>query len=56
MPKKEAKKIDFNFLLPKYLVTVSTDSETDRIPENKKLSWEDLKNIKQKIQELNIKI
>ena len=36
MPKKEAKKIDFNFLLPKYLVTVSTESETDRIPENKK--------------------
>ena len=27
-----------------------------RFPENKKFSWEDLKKIKQKIQELNIKI
>ena len=33
---QEDQKIDFNFLLPKYLVTVSTESETDRIPENKK--------------------
>ena len=36
--------ITFN---PSYLI---------RFPENKKFSWEDLKNIKQKIQELNIKI
>ena len=27
-----------------------------RFPENKKYSWEDLKKIKQKIQDLNIKI
>ena len=27
-----------------------------RFPENKKYSWEDLKKIRQKIQELNIKI
>ena len=27
-----------------------------RFPENKKYSWEDLKRIKQKIQDLNIKI
>ncbi len=36
--------ITFN---PSYLI---------RFPENKKFSWEDLKNINQKIQELNIKI
>jgi len=36
--------ITFN---PSYLI---------RFPENKKFSWEDLKNIKKKIQELNIKI
>jgi DNA polymerase len=27
-----------------------------RFPENKKFSWEDLKKIKQKIQDLNIRI
>ena len=36
--------ITFN---PSYLI---------RVPENKKYSWEDLKNIKQKIRSLNIKI
>ena len=36
--------ITFN---PSYLI---------RFPENKKYSWEDLKNIKQKIQDLKIKI
>ena len=36
--------ISFN---PSYLI---------RFPENKKFSWEDLKKLKKKIQELNIKI
>ena len=38
------------------LIVTFNPSYLIRFPENKKFSWEDLKNIKQKIQELNIKI
>ena len=35
MPNNEGKKIDLKLWPPKYLVTVSTDNKTDKIPENK---------------------
>jgi DNA polymerase len=38
------------------LMTTFSPSYLIRFPENKKYSWEDLKKIKKKIQELNIKI
>ena len=38
------------------LIITFSPSYLIRFPENKKYSWEDLKNIKQKIQGLNIKI
>ena len=38
------------------VMTTFSPSYLIRFPENKKFSWEDLKNIKKKIQELNIKI
>jgi DNA polymerase len=44
------KNINYNAIItfnPSYLL---------RIPENKKYSWEDLKKIKQKIKDLNLKI
>jgi len=38
------------------LIITFSPSYLIRFPENKKYSWEDLKKIKKKIQELNIKI
>ena len=39
-----------------YCMITFSPSYLIRFPENKKYSWEDLKNIKKKIQNLNIKV
>ena len=50
MERNHSKNTNYNVIItfnPSYLL---------RVPENKKHSWEDLKKIKQKIVDLNIKI